>query len=248
MTVRRGAGALATRPQLVLLAIMLMSCTSGSEWIPDLSLHDRFVQTALTYSNGEPVNRLIKWSWPMRVVVEGDQTHLDAVARHVSLLQQLTGLPTTIVSDRTQSNVVVTFGSVTEMQDAAERMARYFGHSRASTRYTCFTTFFGNAVRYRVEISIRSDLPQNQIQRCIVQEVTQVLGFNADTDGRTDTTFSSSIGTDHLTEADLALIEILYDGRLRAGMPRNEVLELLPTIMSEVETNRGLETDVVTVD
>lgn len=217
------------------LALLMAGCAGRSAPTDELSLHDRFVQTALTYSNGEPVDHLVKWSWPMLVSVEGDQTYFAEVEDHVALLGQLIDLPARIVPPHGTPNVVVRFGTEPELQDAADAAARYFGHPAGRVRITCLTSFYGAPHRYRVRIAIRTDLPAAHIRRCIVQEITQVLGFNADTDGRTDTTFSSGIGTDYLTDADLALIEVLYDDRLYAGMPRADVLELLPAIVADVE-------------
>lgn len=219
--------------------LTLTGCSTTSLQTEELLLHDRFVQTALTYANGEPVEELIKWSWPMLVSVEGDQTYFKAVEDHVALLGQLTGLPARIAPEGAGSNVVVKFGVAAELEEAANDAAQYFGHPLGRFRFTCLTSFRGNPRLYWVTVSIRTDIPPRHIQRCIVQEITQALGFNADTDGRTDTTFSSRIGTDYLTEADLALIEILYDSRLFAGMPRADVLEVLPAIVTDVEANRA---------
>lgn len=200
--------------RLLCLCALLTACAANSLSSPDLSIEDRFILVALRKNDGSPNEALIKWEWPIRVQMTGSQRYHDQVATHLALLGELTGLTTEM--DAEWPNMVVDF-SLREKDS------------------WCLVSVRGHEGRLYADISIRTDQSQHDIQRCIVQEMTQALGLLEDTDGRRDTTFSSAIGTDYLTEADRQLLAILYDDRLKDGMPRDEVLTILPTIVAEIE-------------
>jgi hypothetical protein len=219
---------------IALLAAVLTGCALNPALAPDLSLHDRFVLNALTDDLGDPVDQLLKWSWPLLVSVEGDPTYYADVERQVIELGDITGLRAEMVNAMTRPNIVVTFGSRAELQSRADEVARRRDLLRAS-RFTCWFSRFGAPQRFRAEIYIRSDMPADKVRLCIAQELAQVLGPAGDIDGRTDTAFASGTGTDHLTEADRQIFALLYDSRLRSGMSRADVLAILPAIVAELE-------------
>ena len=80
---------------------------------------------------------------------------------------------------------------------------------------------------------ILNNLSARMTGLCVRQEVTQLLGLGGDTDGRSDSLFVSSGGSDHLTEADHALLQILYDHRLRNGMSEGEAMPVVRRIIAE---------------
>lgn len=205
--------------RLVTLLVLLTSCTSGAHG-PDLTLHERFVQTAMTDETGQPFDPLLKWTWPIRVRIIGSEDHRDRVIEHLVTLSELTNQPVEMDSDR--PNMTIEF-------------------SRRRSDWYCRFDLSGPAYHYRASVFISTDQPDRHIKRCIVQELSQAMGFLADTDGRTDTTFSSGIGTDYLTDADLALFAVLYDDRLYSGMPRDEVLAILPEIVADVEAAQATQ-------
>lgn len=110
--------------------------------------------------------------------------------------------------------------------------------SRRNRRLYCFYQLTGSPGAYRAFIYIATDQPVRHIRRCVAQELSQAMGLLADTDGRRDTAFSSGIGTDYLTDADLALFSILYDRRLMASMPRSEAMPIVRQIVSEMEAEQ----------
>lgn len=200
-----------TRFSAVLL--LLVGCASDPLSAPELSLAERFEAVALR-EDGRPAEELVKWSVPIRVMILGSQQYRSEVASHLQLLGQLTGLETEM--DSLSPNMLVEFSL------------------RNETAW-CEVAVFGRNGRLRAEITIRTDQSDANIRRCIVQEMTQALGLAEDLDGRRDTTFSSGIGTDHLTDSDRQLVAILYDDRLYDGMLRAKVLAILPEIVADVE-------------
>lgn len=201
----------------LIAVLLLVACTTNPAAAPDLSLADRFVFVALRNDDGSFKNELVKWEGPIRVQVTGSQRYHQKVAEHLALLGDLTGRTTEM--DAEWPNMVVDF-------------------SRREEDWWCLVSVRGQAGRLNANISIRTDQSEHDISRCIVQEMTQALGLLEDTDGRRDTTFSSAIGADHLTEADRQLLAILYDDRLHDGMPRDEVLAVLPEIVADVEAEQ----------
>ena len=200
--------------RLIGLFLLLVGCAVGQHAQPDLLLEERFVHVALRNDDGSSAEELVKWEGPIRVKVTGSQRYHEQVASHLTLLGDLTGRTTEM--DAEWPNMVLDF-------------------SLREEDWWCFVSVTGQAGRLNAEISVRTDQSDHNIRRCIVQEMTQALGLLEDTDGRIDTTFSSAIGTDYLTDADRQLLAILYDDRLYDGMPRTEVLAMLPVIVADVE-------------
>jgi hypothetical protein len=111
--------------------------------------------------------------------------------------------------------------------------------SNRETPSTCRVDYVPTSDGWRPEIHIWSELRPQHIRRCILQEMTQALGPGGDLDGhfgsRPDTVFASYQTAGHLTDEDIAVLRILYDDRLYHGMPRDQVLAILPAIVADVE-------------
>lgn len=191
------------------------ACAANSVTKPDLSLSERFVLVALREADGSPSGELVKWQPPIRVQINGAQSYRSRVVEHLELLGELTGLTTEMDSSR--ANMIVEF-------------------SNRISQSWCVVTIRGRADSIRAEINIRTDQSDEEIGRCIVQEMTQALGLTSDLDGRTDTNFTSfGFAIRELTSTDRQLLKILYDDRLYDGMPRKDVLAVLPEIIADLE-------------
>lgn len=186
---------------------------------PDLSLHDRFVLLMLTGDNGEQVDELWKWSRPLQVAYSGPAEYQDAVRDQAIKLGEIASQPVEFVPWPV-ANISV------EISDR-------------DTPSTCRVDSFGRPARFDAEIHIWSELSPPHIRRCISQEMAHVLGPIGDLDGvfgsRSDTVFASFGGASQITEADRLVFQVLYDDRLYGGMPRDEVLAVLPEIVADVE-------------
>lgn len=201
---------------MIAVALMVGACAAGPATEPDLSLADRFEVVAFDphpFYDG----RLWRWGWPIRVQIIGSTAYRDSVADQVAQLGDITGLPT-------------------EMDSSRPTMTIEF--SRRNRRVFCSFRVRGAPGAYTAAVYIATDQPARHIRRCIAQELSQAMGLFVDTDGRRDTTFSSGIGTDYLTESDLALFEILYDRRLWAGMTRDEAMPIVRQIVAEMEAEQ----------
>ena len=188
----------------------------------DLSLHDRFVLTALTHDDGTPLERLRRWRGPIRLYYDGPEEYRDAVYRQAVQLAAIAGEP-------------VAWAPYPERNLFVEISDR-------DTPSNCQITFFGPPTRYDADVHIWSELSPQHIRRCIPQEMGHALGPSGDLDGpfgsRSDTVFASYQTATELTPQDIAVLRVLFDDRLRPGMPRDEVLAILPEIVADVEAER----------
>lgn len=199
----------------LLLLFALSACATSHETSRNLPLADRFEIVAFEPNDRSYYDdRLWRWGWPIRVEIIGSRAYRDLVAAQVTQLGEITGLPVEMDSGR--ATMLIEF-------------------SRRDQRSYCNFRLLGSPGAYVAEIYIATDQPERHIRRCITQELSQAMGLLADTDGRRDTAFSSGIGTEYLTEADLALFAILYDRRLRAGMSREEAMPIVRRIVAELE-------------
>lgn len=217
---------------VLVLAFVLTGCATPN---PPLTLAERFERVALRDDAGRPVDNLMKWSRPIEVGYVGDPAYRDDVMRHAELLGQIAGLPVRYVEF--EENMLVRIVDRLELRDQANAAAaglygRDFGPD-VTSGFSCFASWHGSASRYYASVGIADDLPDWQIRRCIVQEMTQILGLFGDLDGRTDTNFTSGGKVVDLTEDDIALLHILYDPRLVSGMSREQVLAILPDIIDD---------------
>ena len=185
---------------------------------PDLSLADRFEIVAFALAEPPPTTYLNRWELPLVVTYEGPNRYRQVVIDQAHELGDITGLP-------------VSFdGELVSM------------HVEISDRDSPFTCSFSLDSAHRIDVLIWSDLPDWEIRQCIAQEMTQGLGLYGDLDGpfgsRQDTVFASYGGALHLTQADIALLRILYDDRLFPGMSRDHAMNVVRQIVAEMEAQQ----------
>lgn len=187
--------------------MLVVGCATN----PPIPLQDRFEAVAF----GRDVSaRLWRWERPIRPEFIGTDRYRPLVERHFSQISEITGLPVEFDSD--EPNVTIEF-------------------SRRRDDVWCEVEWSGSTNFYYAKVYIDTSQSAHHLLRCIPQELTQFLGLFYDTDGRTDTTFSSAIGTNYLTGADIQLLRVLYDPRLEPGMIRSQVHTILPEIVADVE-------------
>lgn len=206
----------AMRSIATVLALLLGGCASPA-MDPGLSLHDRFVLTALTNDDGEPLESLWRWDLPVMVRYDGPERFRQDVADHLEHLGQITGLWVIMDADHPNTFVEV---------------------SNRDTPYRCMWQQIDGELR----VHIWSALPDRVVRQCVQQELTQVLGPGGDLDGmigsRSDTVFASYQTAGRLTPEDVAVLRILYDDRLYHGMPRDQVLAVLPEIVADIDSQQ----------
>lgn len=209
----------------VIAALFFVAACASPAMDPDLSLHDRFVLTALTEDDGSPAPRLLRWQTAIRLHYDGPEEYRHAVYEQANQLGAVAEQPV-----RTTPHSAANFFVEISNRDTPNR---------------CQVRLFGSTSRYTAEVHIWIKIPDWEIRQCIAQEMTQAMGPVGDLDGffgsRQDTVFASYGGAPELTAADLQVLQILYDFRLRSGMPRDQVLAVLPEIVADVEAQQGAD-------
>lgn len=99
----------------------------------------------------------------------------------------------------------------------AERLLRDFRILAYGTERPVFGPG-GRSIGFAVAF-IRGDRDERTVKGCLVQEVTQVPGLMNDLDPAAYSIFSDSGRQVALTARDRLLLRLLYDARLRPGMP-----------------------------
>lgn len=207
--------------RLIFILLSVAGCSTPA-MDPDLSLHDRFVLTTLTEDDRTPRNFLYRWERPIYVEYQGPLEFRQDVEDQLELLGRITGLP--IKMDASRPTVIV---------EISER----------DTPSTCQVEYSRGSPGARVHIFSR--LTDLHVRSCIIQEMAHVMGPSGDLDGlfgsRSDTVFASWGGSDHLTDQDRQILQILFDDRLYHGMPRADVLAILPEIVADIEAEQEPE-------
>jgi hypothetical protein len=179
-----------------------------------------------------------KWQTPVRLAIRGKpgDRHLEFLGRHAATLAKLTGLSIALAKPDETANVTVVFVPRTQMskiqiggvaQDLIERLAAPGGCYFVSWQKPVGTVI--GAV-----IVVNTDRDMAMVNHCMLEELTQSLGFPNDTDILRPSIFSDLDHLHELSRPDEIVVRTLYDPRLRPAMPKAEALKIAPTIIREL--------------
>ncbi|MEM0989749.1 MAG: DUF2927 domain-containing protein [Pseudomonadota bacterium] len=84
-------------------------------------------------------------------------------------------------------------------------------------------------------VTMRSEIPDALLAACVEEELAQLLGLFNDADEVRPSIFNDDQEFALLTEHDGALLQILYDERLKTGMAPSEAMPIVRRIVSELE-------------
>lgn len=118
---------------------------------------------------------------------------------------------------------------------------RYFREARETGRFDCAAQIhgYGDGIIRQAIVMIDSARGNETIERCIVQEMTQVLGLPNDIDDPDGTVFSTRSTRTTLSESDRNIVRILYDPRLQPGMTRTEAMPIVREIAAELDARQS---------
>jgi len=187
--------------------------------------------------------RLRKWVAPIRILVDSRAGDGDLQKRlveaHVAQLVEITGYDIAIVQNRRSANVVAVFersakiGKVLEeFFPDADRVAEIFASSLCMGRYYVNDDF--EIVKGVVIIPSDRATSLGRLPACVVEELTQVLGLPNDSAEVFPSIFNDKSIDLALTGHDVLLLRLFFDPRLRPGMTRAEVLDLVRRILPDL--------------
>jgi hypothetical protein len=231
------------RRALALCGLSLLLLGAGS-YLPDERIIRNFdiVVFQNEYREGTSQN-LRKWAAPIRILVDsragsGD-LHKRLVEAHVAQLVDITGYDIAIVEDRSSANVVAVFERSTKIGKVleeffpdADRAAKIFSSSLCMGRYYVNGHF--EIVKGVVIIPSDRSASLGRLPACVVEEITQVLGLPNDSAEVYPSIFNDKSIDMKLTRHDILLLRLFFDPRLRPGMDRTEVLDLVRRILPDL--------------
>ena len=219
---------------------------------PEL-LIDKFRVTVFSRDIGprkyEPRDSVSKWNGPVRLGLHGNAArYREVIDRIAAELTRLTGLAVGVVDlgNSEPPNFHIYFADPDKTLDLLLRFKKDAEKAREMSKMLCMAsgstesnTFTGG---YAI---VKNDLGRDQTGRCLLEEITQSLGLEADSELVQPSIFSNyGPHVDELPMNDKILVRALYDPRITPGMKREKVMEIAREIIPELVRavrERGVE-------
>ncbi|MGV3635298.1 MAG: DUF2927 domain-containing protein [Pseudorhodoplanes sp.] len=187
------------------------------------------------------VDRIRKYEKPVRVYTDSraKPDRRKQVAQVVDdIREKIRHLDIAMVDKRKDANVTVT---LVRDRDIEKTIRQFYGREQAarivkSLEPQCLSGFRKDDL-YRIQHSdviIVVDAGEFIFLDCIYEELLQALGPINDDDELPWTMFNDDVQKGYFDIYDQYLLNILYDPRIRAGMTKEQVKELLPQILPDV--------------
>ncbi len=199
-----------------------------------LGLAESFEEIALKNEHGpEGWMPVRKWQQPIALYIDsrvGDralQTRL--VRRQIETLTTITGHPITLVRDPDQANLYLLFEREANIPRTLHALAPEL---RLSPDFLNRSLCFGSlklGASQQIEQALVVIPPDRARYRgrfysCIVEELTQAMGLVNDSERVYPSIFNDRSIDQELSALDIALLRLLYDPEIRAGMTRAQVM------------------------
>lgn len=214
-------------------------------------------------SEYEEVNsavRVQKWMSPIRVSISAMQgtmlnkpggkrelklervrpssEQVDMIRKHLTTLVKITGA-TSEKSDKKNgkpANFVIKFvprlvmGQSFLAKDVDPQILE-----RLSNPGVCYflTRSVSTGAMFRSLIVVNNELPADQMDACLLEEMTQAMGMPNDSDIVKPSIFNQASTQRSLSDNDVIMLKTLYDKRLPAGTPRRDALRIGRSILNE---------------
>jgi hypothetical protein len=217
-----------------------------------IALRDEYSRSGdglVSDSHAAPLRR---WEQPVRIQLEfGPSTEIaersawrSEVASFANRLSDATKHPVTLTADRGNFPVLVL--SEDERRNIGPRLAALvpgippqdiavLANLPPAISCTVFAYSKGNASEYAHAVAIiRGELPALLRTSCIHEEIAQGMGLANDSPAARPSIFNDDEEFALLTRHDELLLQILYDRRLRPGMPEGQAAPIVRQIASEL--------------
>lgn len=187
------------------------------------------------------VDRIRKYEMPIRVYADS-RARPDRRKQVATVVDDIRAkvrhLDIAMAESRKDANVTVT---LVRDRDIEKTIRQFYGREQASRivkslEPQCLSGFRKDDL-YRIQHSdviIVVDAGEFIFQDCVYEELLQALGPINDDDDLPWTMFNDDVQMGYFDIYDQYLLNILYDPRIRAGMTKEQVKELLPQILPDV--------------
>jgi len=220
---------------------------SGQQALNNQQIAQHFLTIAYGREHAkEPAQHLAKWAGPIRYALvrwtggADAQRAETAVHRQMALLGELTGLKITR-SPVFEANFVIALTNERLFEWQVRRSLasanRILGSRIANANCAGFFSQDADTkaiIQARVIIPVDRAVRRRLLDRCVVEETTQVLGLPNDADGGVQSVFNDADRSVTLSPLDRLFVRMLYDPRLKPGMNRAQttraVRQILPAL------------------
>ena len=190
---------------------------------------------------GRRVERVRKFDEPVRVFVVNrgaPDRRAEIAAIIADIRARVNHLDLAITDDRKTANLVVT---LVPQRDFTSTIRSSYGRQKAKQIQQALSpqclSGIGNDERYRIrraEVILPGDAEEFVFYDCAYEELLQALGAINDDRSVPWTMFNDDVQMGFFDVYDQYLLNILYDARIRPGMTREEVTQLLPEVLPTV--------------
>ena len=192
------------------------------------------------YDNERQYSHIRKWVDPIRIVLLGEQSnnYRSVIENYSNSLSLLTGLSIDVLPDSRHSyNFEIHFVPWDDMEKLAEPHSpnpEWLETIKEDS--SCLFIYHRNKT-FEIKhafVFVSTDEPVKDIRSCLLEEMTQALGFPNDSELIKPSVFNQ---WDHLQELsinDKILIKTLYDQRISPGLQKEITLEQARVIISEL--------------
>jgi hypothetical protein len=208
----------------------------------DDEIRDGFFKIALhaELQIGARVDRIRKFDEPVRIFLNGEAAPVRVTALEgivADIRHRIDHLDIAVTADRKEANFVVTLVTA---QNLMPTIRARFGKERArqiarSLNPQCLSGIAKDGA-YRIrraEVILPVDADDFTFRNCAYEELLQGLGAINDDASVPWTMFNDEVQMGFFDIYDQLLLNILYHPRIRPGMSRREVEDLLPAVLPE---------------
>jgi len=216
----------------------LPGTSAGASALTDRQLVESFRKTVLgaEYASWGFDARVVKKFWgPVRVYIDNASRHdrRREVSRFVaSLPGQIAGLEVVMAREKWQANFRI---HVVDRAQYAPLVRAIYRRPGMRVPGKCLVRVVNGARGITgADALIVADEGEYLFRRCLVEEVLQGLGPLNDDASLPDSVFNDTTRLTSFTQHDKMILNMLYDPRIRPGMNRRQVEEVLPAVLRDV--------------
>lgn len=249
---------------VAVLAVSVFATVSVADELPTAKQFTRFFETVVFGAEYQEVTResaiVKKWTTPIRVSVSAmsgemiakadggrelklknirpKDAHVTSIRNHLNTLVKLTGVKTEDAKQVGEKpNYFIKF---------VPRLAMHIPSLVTKASPNLLRRLAGPGVCYFLTaadktgaitwatIVVNIEMTDQQINTCLLEEMTQTLGLPNDSDIVQPSIFNNRSVLDSLTRNDLIVVATLYDDRLSVGMPRAAAVSTAQTIIAGI--------------
>lgn len=174
--------------------------------------------------------------------VRPSDEQIALVRKHLTTLVKLTSVKNEKADKKANkpANLVIRFvprlamGQPFIAKDIDPKLLKKLGNAGV-----CYfvTSAIRSGAMFRGLIVVNNELMPNQMDACLLEEMTQAFGLPNDSDIVSPSIFNQKGMLRTLSKTDIAVVTTLYDRRLPAGTPRKDAMRIAREILSEKLAN-----------